>query len=384
MAGRPPINNCNPRRANQDDEENLPPPPPGVNLSQGDMMPIATIVAATLQGILNPNANNAIQQPPEPQPRGIKYHYESLRRNRVPTYDGIPDPKVGHNWLKNVESQLHLLEVPEELKIFRRAFLKQYYPAEFCLQKLSEFESFKQTSDMTVIEYTSKFNDLGTYVPTIMADETLKIHLFKKRLNSRIQSALALFKPTNFADLMRAAMSAETDIKRREEEGKHKHIFSGQSSQGGQNFKRPNHNQEKRVKTNAENHKPKENKPNARVFAITQEEADNANNVVAGTIMINKMPTYVLFDCGASHSFVSKRFAKKLKLEGETLSETLRIATSASKTIETYKGMDWLAKNHALVDFQKKSVKLQTPNHENIIYHGRSKEQKPLLSASQT
>ncbi|XP_075479382.1 uncharacterized protein LOC142520263 [Primulina tabacum] len=47
-------------------------------------------------------------------------------------------------------------------------------------------------------------------------------------------------------------------------------------------------------------------------------------------------------------------------------------------------GMDWLAKNHALVDCQKKNIKLLTPNQEEIIYHGKSREQKSLLSASQT
>ncbi|XP_073307141.1 uncharacterized protein [Primulina huaijiensis] len=198
-------------------------------------MAIATTVASTLQRIVNPIAN-AIQPPPEPQPRGIKYHYESLRRNRVPIFDGNPDPEVSRNWLKNVETQLHLLEIPEELRvevvtsfledwarkwwetmspslfeieqiswqIFRREFLKQYYPAEFRLQKLSEFENFKQTSDMTVMEYTSRFNDLETYVPTIMSDETLKTHRFKKGLNNHIQTALAVFKPKNFADLIGA------------------------------------------------------------------------------------------------------------------------------------------------------------------------------------
>ncbi|XP_075504512.1 uncharacterized protein LOC142541953 [Primulina tabacum] len=164
-------------------------------------------------------------------------------------------------------------------------------------------------------------------------------------------------------------------------------------------------NMEKGIKPNAENHKPVKNKLNARIFAITQEEADNANDVVAGIILINKMHAYVLFDCGATHSFVSKIFAKKLKLKGETLSEPLRVAKSASKMIETYRvhqnckicignqifkakliqlnmaefdtilGMDWLVKNHALVVCQKESVKLQTPNHEEIICHGRSKEQ---------
>ncbi|XP_073041820.1 uncharacterized protein [Primulina eburnea] len=216
---------------------------------------------------------NAIQPPQEPQPRGIKYHYESLRRNRVPTFDGNPDLEVSHNWLKNMETQLHLLEIPEELRvevvtpfledrarkwwetvspsladveeitwqIFKREFLKQYYPAEFRLQKLNEFENFRQSPDMTVMEYTSKFNDLGTYVPTIMSDETLKMHRFKKGLNSRIQSALAVYKPSSFADLMGAAMSAETDIKRREEENKNKRPMNNQSTQNNLKFKKPNY-----------------------------------------------------------------------------------------------------------------------------------------------
>ncbi|XP_073056935.1 uncharacterized protein [Primulina eburnea] len=248
-----------------------PPPPPRVNLSQEDMMAIATTVAATLQGFVNPLAN-AIQPPQEPQPRGIKYHYESLRRNRVPTFDGNPDPEVSHNWLKNVETQLYLLEIPEELRvevvtpfledrarkwwetvspslaeveeitwqIFKREFLTQYYPAEFRLQKLNEFENFRQSPDMTVMEYTSKFNDLGTYVPTIMLDETLKMHRFKKGLNSRIQSAMAVYKPSIFADLMGTAMSAETDIKRREEENKNKRPMNNQSTQNNLKFKKPN------------------------------------------------------------------------------------------------------------------------------------------------
>lgn len=117
-----------------------------------------------------------------------------------------------------METQLHLLEIPEEIKVevvtpfldgrackwwetvspdlvevgqitwqlFQREFLEKYYPAEFRLQNLSEFNSFTQNSRMTVIEYTSKFKDLGTYVPTIMADETLKMYRFKKGLASRI------------------------------------------------------------------------------------------------------------------------------------------------------------------------------------------------------
>ncbi|XP_075494728.1 uncharacterized protein LOC142532292 [Primulina tabacum] len=349
MAGRPPRNNHNPRGTNQNKN---PPQSPRVNLSQEDMMAIATIVAATLQGM--------------------------------------------RKWWETVSPSLD--EVEEiTWQNFKREFLKQYYPAEFRLQKLSKFENFKQTPDMTVMEYTSRLNDLGTYVPTIMSDETLKMHHFKRGLNSRIQSALAVFQPNSFADLMGAAMSAETDIKRREEENKNKRPMVNQPTQNGPKFKKPNYsgacfkcgqvghrikecleNKEKRAGPKKQN----ENKTNARVYAITQEEADNTNEVVAGTILLNDIPAYTLFDCGATHSFMSRRFAKKLKLEHNILSKPLRVATPASKIIETHK-VHRNSKNHAIVDCQRKNIRLQTPTKEEIIYYGKSKGRKSLLSASQ-
>ncbi|XP_075499109.1 uncharacterized protein LOC142537483 [Primulina tabacum] len=341
-------------------------------------MAIATIVATTLQGLGNPNAN---QPPPPPPQNGIKFHYESLRKNRCPTFSGAADPEVSQSWLKGVETQHRLLEVPEALKVdvtvpfledkagkwweaispamtaagpmtwqqFREAFLKQYYPAEVRLQKLNEFENFTQTPDMSVVEYTSQFNALGSYAPAIMADEVLKLHRFKKGLNSRIQSALAVYQPANFSDLMGAAIRAETDIQRREKEIRNKRPMNDQSSHGSQSFKKPNHSGEppkgpspatnyQAIKpcptchlrnlgecrrasgvcfgcgkpghrmadcpaasnkttgpgkrdgssSGANANKPRENKPNARVFAITQEEADDASDVVSGTIFFSK------------------------------------------------------------------------------------------------
>ncbi|XP_073291036.1 uncharacterized protein [Primulina huaijiensis] len=176
-------------------------------------MAIATIVATTLQGLMNQNVN---QQPPPPPPNGIKFHYESLRKNRFPTFKGDADPEVGQipealkvdvivpfleykagKWWEAISPAMTATG-PITWQHFRDAFLKQYYPAEVRLQKLSEFESFTQAPDMSVVEYTSQFNALGSYAPAIMADEVLKLHRFKKGLNSRIQSALAVFQPSNF------------------------------------------------------------------------------------------------------------------------------------------------------------------------------------------
>ncbi|XP_075486328.1 uncharacterized protein LOC142525931 [Primulina tabacum] len=254
-------------------------------------MAIATIVATTLQGLGNPNAN---QPPPPPPPNGVKFHYESLRKNRCPTCH------------------------------------------------------FRHTGEC--------------------------------RRNSGVC----------FGCGKAGHRIAEFPTAANQEAGPNK--GTGQI-------------------TGANPNKPKEGKPNARVFAITQEEADDANEVVSGTILIQKVPA--LFDCGATHSFMSKRLAKKLGLKPELLADPFRIATPTSKAIETHEihrdclisignrtfnadliqlvmadfdiilGMDWLARNNALVDCKGKIVKLLTPNQEEIVYHGKSKERKSLLSASQ-
>ncbi|KZV25912.1 hypothetical protein F511_31565 [Dorcoceras hygrometricum] len=51
-------------------------------LSREDLMAIATIVATTLQGLVNTNHNQA--PPPTPPSRGTKYYYESLHKNKAP------------------------------------------------------------------------------------------------------------------------------------------------------------------------------------------------------------------------------------------------------------------------------------------------------------
>ncbi|XP_073294566.1 uncharacterized protein [Primulina huaijiensis] len=111
---------------------------------------------------------------------------------------------------------------------------------------------------------------------------------------------------------------------------------------------------------------------------------------------------------------MSKRFAKKLGAKPDNLEEPYRVATSANRILETrtlYRdisvlienqnfkanliqlnivefdvilGMDWLAKNHALVDCHGKTVTIKAPHQEKLLLHGKTKERKTILSASQT
>ena len=46
----------------------------------------------------------------------------------------------------------------------------------------------------------------------------------------------------------------------------------------------------------------------ARVFAVTQQEADTAHDVVTGMILVFDPDAYILIDLGATHSFISMGF----------------------------------------------------------------------------
>lgn len=56
-------------------------------------------------------------------------------------------------------------------------------------------------------------------------------------------------------------------------------------------------------------HQKAQNVGSGRVNHISAEEAQEAPGVVLGTLLVNSQPATVLFDSGASHSFISKSFA---------------------------------------------------------------------------
>ena len=53
----------------------------------------------------------------------------------------------------------------------------------------------------------------------------------------------------------------------------------------------------------------------ARVFAVTQQEADIAHDVVTGMILVFDRDAYILIDLGATHSFISMGFISNVNVE---------------------------------------------------------------------
>lgn len=124
-----------------------------------------------------------------------------------------------------------------------------------------------------------------------------------------------------------------------------------------------------------------------RVNHVTAEEAQTAPDVVLGTFLVNSIPASVLFDSGASHSFVSNKFVGKNGLPISPLSNPMIIHSPGSEMrtsslcpnltleisgvsfmadlivlhsqgLDVILGMDWLAKNQGRIDCANRSITL--------------------------
>ena len=136
----------------------------------------------------------------------------------------------------------------------------------------------------------------------------------------------------------------------------------------------------------------------ARVFTTTQEEALASPKVVTGMLTIFDRDAYVLFDLGATHSFVSHPFALHAKVKSSPLDANMIVSNPLgnSKICEkVYKdcivkigehellanlvplelqgldailGMDWLSRHHAIVDCFKKVVEFDRPGKDRFSF----------------
>jgi hypothetical protein len=133
----------------------------------------------------------------------------------------------------------------------------------------------------------------------------------------------------------------------------------------------------------------KQNYTRGRVNHAAVEEAQEAPNVVIGMFLINNTSVVVLFDSGASHSFISAAYVGKHNLPLALLRCQMIVSSPGgdmparqlcpkvnlkirwvdfvailivleSKGNDVILGMDWLSKYKVLIDCAKKSIKLTT------------------------
>ncbi|TLX69919.1 hypothetical protein E9993_22690, partial [Labilibacter sediminis] len=158
----------------------------------------------------------------------------------------------------------------------------------------------------------------------------------------------------------------------------------------------------------------KEGVPRAvgRAYNITPDEARDDPKVVTGTFLVNSHPAHVLFDSGASDSFVSLRFASYLKHALHAIAKPFYVDTAGSVTLYVDKiyrdcvieidsheflvdlipidlpnfdviiGMDWMAKHHADIMCYEKMVRIPVEDDDEpvYVYGERRLENKRVIS----
>ncbi|EOY08454.1 DNA/RNA polymerases superfamily protein [Theobroma cacao] len=149
----------------------------------------------------------------------------------------------------------------------------------------------------------------------------------------------------------------------------------------------------------------------ARVFALTQQEAQTSNAVVSSILSVCNMNARVLFDPGATHSFISPCFASRLGRGRVRREEQLVVSTPLKEIFvaeweyescvvrvkdkdtsvnlvvldtldfDVILGMNWLSPCHASVDCYHKLVRFDFPGEPSFSIQGdRSNAPTNLIS----
>jgi hypothetical protein len=148
--------------------------------------------------------------------------------------------------------------------------------------------------------------------------------------------------------------------------------------------------QQQRCVGNGKNYPPRNPPhPRGRLNHINVEEAQEATDVVLGMFLVNSVSVRVLFDSGASHSFVTKLFVDKSGLQPTPMKHAMLVQIPGSTTraernclavpieihgiaflanlivlgtkgLEVVLGMNWMSQHQGIIDCAKKTITMKS------------------------
>ncbi|XP_050875233.1 uncharacterized protein LOC127078856 [Lathyrus oleraceus] len=275
--------------------------------------------------------------------------------------------------------------VPRDWEHFKTTFLDKYFPSSLRTQKEFEFQQLRQGT-MTIVPYAEKFEDMAAYSrqAAYAPDERWKIDQFVFGLRGEISHSVSQREFTTYVELLRQCYVDENSLKKVQEEMDQ--YRSGQRDQGrpgSQFMPRPQAFKGKQVEHARPNHPPQcqvckkshfgrydgsgircftcqreghmsrecpqnknqmQGRNTGRVYTLDARKAKSNNALIAGTCLVNDHPCFVLFDYGATHSFVSIQCMKRLGLQEIPLSPPMMVTTAMDDVVEKL----WICENCSL------------------------------------
>ncbi|GJQ97195.1 putative reverse transcriptase domain-containing protein [Tanacetum coccineum] len=122
-----------------------------------------------------------------------------------------------------------------------------------------------------------------------------------------------------------------------------------------------------------------------KAYVLGGGDANPGSNTITGTFLLNDHHAYKLFDLGADRSFVSNTFSALLDIIPSALDIrhpfNIDLMPIDLGSFDVIIGMDWLAKNHAVIVCDEKIVRIPYGNEILIVQGDKSdKEKKSTLS----